>query len=678
MRKPGTWRTLFGTIFLLWGIVIISTLESCVPPSLEEVPSEVNLNSKDSIFQLITDLQDRQEVAELYPWLRHRNPNYRYLAARAFASIQAEEAIDSLAALLQDPIDQVRAMAAFALGQSGTPEALPHLVSGFMQEDTALQYAVAQQAILEAVGKCGDLETLELLSTVEEYTPRDTALIEGQAYGIYRFGLQGTTSELGTRRMLQLIEPGTYHQDARLVAANYLMRINVSLDSFSRPLIQAFEAESNADIRMALAIALGKTRQESALTSLVNRFASERDYRVKCNILRALNNFPYENARALVTESIRDPNLHVARRAVQYLLENSASEDATLWWQFAKDSLPSSIRLDLYRAANRHLPVYLTEYRNGINSELRRFYRNTTSPYEQAAALRALAEFGWNFRFIYRESIQAEHPTVRSAGIECLQYISERADFSRFFGGGSRQVERELASYFQEAIRTLDAGPVAIAAQALRSEERDYRSHIDSIGVLQRALDSLELPTMIESYNALAETIAFLTGDDEFTPKALDFNHPIDWTVLDDLSTRPKVSMQTDEGTILLELWPEQAPGTVANFVKLAQDGFFDGKNFHRVVANFVIQGGCPRGDGYGSLDYSIRSEFTPVHYREEGIIGMASAGKHTEGTQFFITHSPTLHLDGRYTAFGRVIDGMEVVHRIQQADQITTITINN
>ena len=656
-------------LFLLFalGLLAIGSFESCIPPRPEKVPTEVNLNSKDSIFQLITDLQDRQEVTALYPWLRHRNPNYRYLAARAFASIQAEEALDSLAALLDDEIDEVRAMAAFAIGQSGSPSAVPFLIQGFNQKDTAHQYALAQEAVLEAVGKCGDEEVLDQLSTVEKYTARDTALIQGQAYGIYRFGLQGVTSENGTARMLELLAPNRYHQEARLVAANYFSRMNVQLDSFAAPLIRAFEAESDPNIRMALAIAVGKTKQEAALSSLVSRYNNERDYRVKCNILRALSNFPYENCRPLVIEAIRDQNEHVARRAAQYLVENSASEDATLWWRFAKDSLPSPIHLDLYQAANRHLPVYLTEYRNAINAELRRMYRGSSSPYDQAAVLRALAEFAWNFRFIYRECMAAEHPAVKSAGMEALQYISEMPNFRQFFGNGSRQVERELALYFQEAIRGLDPGQVAIAAQALRSERHDYRSHVDSLSMLQRSLDSLELPAMVESYNALGETIAFLLGANDYEPLTPGYNNAIDWSIIDDLPDNPQITMETDEGTILLVLWPEEAPGTVANFVKLAQDGFFDGKNFHRVVANFVIQGGCPRGDGYGSLDYSIRSEFTPVHYEEEGIIGTASAGKHTEGTQFFITHSPTLHLDGRYTAFGKVVQGMDVVHRIQQ-----------
>lgn len=667
--------------FMLWVIVcffIGSFYSSCVPPREEVVPTEVQIIVQDSLFQRISDVQDLREGDELYAWLRHRDPTYRYLAARAFASIQAEEALDSLALLLTDPVEEVRAMAAFAMGQSASPTATPLLIEGFIPTDTAHLWAESQRAILEAVGKTGDKETLNLLSSVTTYEPTDTALIEGQAFGIYRFGLRNLTSAEGTQRMLELAQPNLYPASARLIAANYLARMDVALDSFANEIGQLYTETGEADIRMALAIALGKTRQESALNTLISQYARERDYRVKCNILRALTNFPYENCRALIVEAIRDQNEHVARRAAEYLLERGAPEDATLWWRFAKDSLPSPIHLELYRAANRHLPVYLVEYRDAINAELRQRYNASNSPYLKAAALTALSEFGWNFRFLYREAEKATHPAIRTAGIEGLRQISERADFQRFFGASTRRVEQELAFCFQEAIRSRDAGMVAVASQALISSQHDYAEAFDSLTVLENALDSLELPAQIESYNELAAAIAHLSGDnEEISPKELGFNHPIDWAQLADFSDRnPIARIETSKGTVRLELWPSQTPGTVANFIALARSGFFDGKNYHRVVPNFVIQGGCPRGDGYGSLDYSIRSELTPVHYNTEGLIGMASAGKDTEGTQFFITHSPTLHLDGRYTVFGRVIEGMDNVHDIQVGDKITQITI--
>jgi len=134
--------------------------------------------------------------------------------------------------------------------------------------------------------------------------------------------------------------------------------------------------------------------------------------------------------------------------------------------------------------------------------------------------------------------------------------------------------------------------------------------------------------------------------------------------------------IKTSKGNFTINLYGDDAPGSVANFISLANNNFFDNKVYHRVVPNFVIQGGCPRGDGYGSLDYSIRSELSQLYYDDEGYVGMASAGLHTEGTQWFVTHSPTPHLDGKYTIFGKVIEGMEVVHSIVEGDKINDVII--
>jgi cyclophilin family peptidyl-prolyl cis-trans isomerase len=146
--------------------------------------------------------------------------------------------------------------------------------------------------------------------------------------------------------------------------------------------------------------------------------------------------------------------------------------------------------------------------------------------------------------------------------------------------------------------------------------------------------------------------------------------------MLDDLAEDRLVTINTNRGAITLEMLPEFAPGTVANFIALVRQGFYQDKAIHRVVPNFVLQGGCPRGDGYGSLDYTIRSELPPLYYDEAGYVGMASAGNHTECTQFFITHSPTPHLDGEYTIFARVTDGLEVVHQTQVGDRIKNIEL--
>jgi cyclophilin family peptidyl-prolyl cis-trans isomerase len=131
----------------------------------------------------------------------------------------------------------------------------------------------------------------------------------------------------------------------------------------------------------------------------------------------------------------------------------------------------------------------------------------------------------------------------------------------------------------------------------------------------------------------------------------------------------------TNRGTFEIQLLPEEAPLTVDNFVQLARRGYFNGISFHRVVPNFVIQGGDPRGDGNGGPGYSIRCEINEVPY-DRGAVGMALSGKDTGGSQWFVTHSPQPHLDGGYTVFGNVVKGMDVVDQIIRGDLIRTIVV--
>ena len=137
----------------------------------------------------------------------------------------------------------------------------------------------------------------------------------------------------------------------------------------------------------------------------------------------------------------------------------------------------------------------------------------------------------------------------------------------------------------------------------------------------------------------------------------------------------PHVFIETAKGTIEFELAVLDAPQTSGNFMALARRGFFNGLQIHRVVANFVVQDGDPRGDGEGGPGYSIRDELNERPYLR-GTVGMALSGPDTGGSQFFITHSPQPHLDAKYTVFGQVVNGMDVVDRIQQGDTIQRVRV--
>lgn len=134
--------------------------------------------------------------------------------------------------------------------------------------------------------------------------------------------------------------------------------------------------------------------------------------------------------------------------------------------------------------------------------------------------------------------------------------------------------------------------------------------------------------------------------------------------------------IDTDRGAIELELFADKAPLTVANFVNLAKRGFYDGLKFHRVIGDFMIQGGCPEGSGRGGPGYRFEDETDNGVKHDRGVISMANAGPDTNGSQFFITHVKTAWLDGKHTVFGKVLKGQDIVDAVKQGEVIKSIRI--
>jgi peptidyl-prolyl cis-trans isomerase B (cyclophilin B) len=146
-----------------------------------------------------------------------------------------------------------------------------------------------------------------------------------------------------------------------------------------------------------------------------------------------------------------------------------------------------------------------------------------------------------------------------------------------------------------------------------------------------------------------------------------------------DATRRYSAVIETSRGSIVCDLFAQEAPMTVNNFVFLSGQGFYNGTKFHRVIANFMVQGGDPTGTGTGGPGYKFKDEVGPgniPHRHRKGSLSMANAGPNTNGSQFFITHAPQPHLDGKHTVFGQVTQGQEVVDAIKQGDTITNITI--
>jgi len=140
-----------------------------------------------------------------------------------------------------------------------------------------------------------------------------------------------------------------------------------------------------------------------------------------------------------------------------------------------------------------------------------------------------------------------------------------------------------------------------------------------------------------------------------------------------------KVKISTDKGDMIVELYDNETPVTVKNFLDLTSKGFYNGLNFHRVIPNFVVQGGCPNGVGNGGPGYTIPCEVSAQkQYHDKGVLSMAHAGRNTGGSQFFICHNRqgTQHLDGNHTCFGRVIEGLDIIDQIRQGDKMNSVAV--
>ena len=199
----------------------------------------------------------------------------------------------------------------------------------------------------------------------------------------------------------------------------------------------------------------------------------------------------------------------------------------------------------------------------------------------------------------------------------------------------------------------------------------------EDLSALRQARYKLTLPREIEPWIALQQALDKLekVATPTPVPRGTAGQHPIDWAVVQSVPVGQRVRLTTTQGPIELELKVVESQGAVASFVTLVRQHFYDGLYFHRVVPDFVVQGGDPRGDGSGSTPYTLRSELAQLTYGA-GAVGLASAGKDTESCQFFVTHLPTPHLDGRYPIFAQVVRGLDVVQRLDIGDRITAVTL--
>lgn len=607
----------------------------------------------DSGLQIIFDLQDRRNVDSLLLYLRHPNKQYRQEAALAFASVQDTSAVKALGeVLLEDSVQTVRAAAAFALGQSSSTTSYQVLTTSLLQEKNDL----VLKEIAESLGKTLPAEKIEALTS---FKANSSLVEEGKVWGLYRLGLRRITLESVVTAAYESLS--SQNVATRLAACHFFARLNLNGFTDSQQLLQQAANDAEVFVRMAAIQGLRNVKTDS-VRILLQQKTKDGDERVRVNAVRALRSFAFADVEKTLYAALGDNSLQV-RVAVAEALPNFATKDAASTLLAIADTAQDwRVQSTLYDVVASLAPEVSTFV------SIKMSYEKATHSYHKAALLSVLGRSVKNADFVGKELIDSSDPITLSSAASALASCNDAADFSE-------EEKPLLLHWYQQAIAKGDAAVTGIIAQVLGDSTKKYKPLIQDVTFLREARAKLSLPKDNESIQPLESALAYLEGRKAPTVKN-DFNHPIDWALVKSIDENQTVTIQTTRGTITLKLLVNEAPGSVANFVMLTQQKYFNGKFFHRVVPNFVIQAGCNRGDGYGSEDYSIRSEFTSRRYKE-GSVGMASAGKDTEGTQWFITHSPTPHLDGRYTIFAEVVSGMEVVNTIGVGDKIVEVTLD-
>lgn len=649
---------------------------SSTAPVLEDAgrPADGLLTRPD--VQAVVDLQVRRDGEALTALLTDPDSVIRARAAFALGSVQAPDAVAALRTLLDDPVPAVRADAAFALGQTADSTAGVALAVSLRREATP----DVTRELLDALGKVGGHPDLEAVlgALLTDDLEADRAL------ALARFGMRDVTSTawadwLG--RHLEADDPAV-----RENAAYALTRSPVDAWRTQGPAIRsAFDVLEGGVARAHLARALGRLEDETDVDRLAGALAADPDWRTRVNAAQALRAISGTAARGALARAVDDPNPHVAMTAASALavvdpveaarLGEIALEDAARPWQVVAALLPSL-------APSR--PDLVMEWAD-----------RQSDPFAQALAVRALAASDDGAALTRLFTAAASDDTrLAAAGLSALR--------ERWAVGGYGA--RRFFQAFAQGVARGDLATTSIAAPALADSA--FRP-LGAGNVLRQAYASLEAPADIEPMSAILSSLGALrdgTEIDFLVRVILEGGHPtlrlaardalndrlvdgvevdvtngdarpatttIDWNQLAAVGPKPRLVLETDQGEVMIELDTEAAPQTVQRITTTAAGGRYDGVPFHRVVANFVVQGGdYTRRDGYGGPETAIRSEFTRIRY-ETGTIGMASSGKDTEGSQFFVTHSPQPHLDGRYTAFGRVLEGQDVVDAIMQGDLV-------
>ncbi|MCB9171143.1 MAG: peptidylprolyl isomerase [Flavobacteriales bacterium] len=563
--------------------------------------------------------QDHRDVATLCAFLLDTNATVRRDAAIALASVQDTAAGACLTKALDDPDALVRRDALFALSFIADSILLQRIITTADAEpDTAIS-RVMHEAVFRA-----ELRT----------RPRDAVFLISY--------LESTDRDIRTR------------------AAQTLARLpQEQLVPATDDILQAFEVEHDPNVRMFLVGALRHGTTPEVIQLLKRLGTNDPLPMIRVAAVRALSASQDAALAGYLFDRTNDSASIVRQAALEQLERLPPPLDGEAAWRAGQQHDRLAIKIALYGIALRDGDEGT---RNAARLLMRSMAEQDLGPYRNADLITAMA---WDPDEDRSGELRAilhapRTPPEKQAAFSALLRIAGNAE------GSTTNITP--ASAMRDALSTHDAGLIAAGCEALAGmDSTQVRAALEP-GLVEQARSALHPIRDLEAVQLLDAAEARLTGRPSPTHTAPPFNHPIDRGRLAHLRQGQRYLFATTKGDIVLAIEPDAAPGTCVAFDSLVTAGYYDGKTFHRVIPDFVAQGGCPRGDGYGSMDWTLRTEIGLRGFTT-GAVGIASAGRDTESCQFFIMLAPAPHLDGRYTRFAHVVSGMDVAERLEVGD---------
>ncbi len=658
-----------------------------------------------SILLLITQAEDeRRWDKPMSDLLSHRDAAVRKRAALAAGRIGNEESVPALTNLLKQDADaSVRAMAAFALGEVESATAADSLVAIIKSDKDRGEI---RARALEALGKIAGALPADRQARQRELGAviREALEVEATRSANQLTVLLGVTAALRSRPADTgpTLAKFLSSPDSRIRSdtANALARLR--LKDGNEQLRKLLTTDPDANVRANAARVLGATEDSESFAALLARATSDADSRVRVSAIRALATLKDPRAaETLLKRPVADTNevLEIAV-TVGRLLAQKDDAGAMNWLLKAGEKLNHTapeIEIALVRIAPSTYLSYLEQQTNPMNwrtasaiaaglgevaalpdsvkakpelsaraeSLLRKLLAYQSTGQAVPDVLRALAAFKpKDLTAILLAHLQKPDVIVRGTAADLLGDLPPSDEITRALIAAWPQTKED--SLNDAALSILDS----LSKQkngVLQEPDRVSEPFKDALGVpdhliRRRAASLLQAKT--------GGDFSIHVGYVQTKNTEADYRR-----ALGRIGRTVRAVVTTSKGSFTIELLPGEAPLTVDNFVQLARRNYFQGVTIHRVVPNFVIQDGDPRGDGNGGPGYSIRCEINQVPY-DRAVLGMALSGKDTGGSQWFVTHAPQPHLDGGYTVFGRVVTGMNVVDKIVRGDVVKSVII--